>query len=247
VTNGSLLNKAKLAELKQLGLDSIAVSLDGSSYDVYSRIRKVDEPVYQKALETILAAAELGFYVKVNTTVFDSNYRDVPDITQFCISNGIDEHGLYYFTPVGRGARGQELAIEPLEWLSFIRKNLVSLDSKIKISLEVPLIEKEALAGKEIGCIANAERYHLQILPDGNVYPCAILASYRKPIANLHSKSVKQIWQNSKLWDEYWKKLLSTFTCGYCVDFNAFNIEDYDMDKYKFVCPLRKFRPSELK
>ena len=32
---------------------------------------------------------------------------------------------------------------------------------------------------------------------DGNVYPCAILASYGKPIANLKTTSVKDIWNNN--------------------------------------------------
>ncbi|MBI5871581.1 radical SAM protein, partial [archaeon] len=43
VTNGSLLNKKGLLRLKTIGLDSIAVSLDGSDYGKYSRIRKVSK------------------------------------------------------------------------------------------------------------------------------------------------------------------------------------------------------------
>ena len=42
VTNGSLLNKEKLRNFKELGLDGIAISLDGSNSELYNRIRKKD-------------------------------------------------------------------------------------------------------------------------------------------------------------------------------------------------------------
>jgi len=246
VTNGSLLTKNKLILFKKLGLDSIAIALDGSNYETYSRIRKVGKKIYEKVLKNIKEAIKQGFSVKINTLIVQSNLDDIPKITEFCIKNKVKEHGLYYFTPVGRGNISDELAVEPLKWLDFIKKHLIKYQDKIKISLEFPLIEKGKLKCN-IGCIAHTEKYHLQILPNGNVYPCAILASYNKPIANLFSVSIKDIWNNKKLWDGYWKELSTLFDkCGgYCVNFKqAFNIKNYR--KFDFVCPLRKFHPSDV-
>jgi len=247
VTNGSLLNKQKLALFKKLGLDSLAISLDGSNYKTYSRIRKVKKSIYEKVLKNIKESLKQGFVVKINTVVFKSNLKDLPNITEFCIKNKVKEHGIYYFTPVGSGSISNEMAIEPVKWLSFIKKHLVKYQDKIKITLEFPLIGKGKLKGS-IGCIANAEKYHLQILPDGNVFPCAILASYNKPVANLHKVRIKDIWKNKKLWRRYWKELSELFDrCGgYCVNFKAFKIKDYDLENYDFVCPLRKFFPKEV-
>lgn len=248
ITNGSLLTKKKLLEFKRLGLDSLAISLDGSDYETYSRIRQISKKTYEKVLKSIDDALSIGFVVKINTVAFQSNMEDIPNLTQFCIDKGVKEHGLYYFTPVGRGDYSKEKSISPLIWLDFIRKNLMSFDKKIKISLEIPLIEKHRLK-REIDCIADTERYHLQILPDGKVYPCVILASYEKPIANLTLTSVKEVWNNEKLWKKYWKSIAELFVSynSYCVNFKqAFDMRDYDLKKYDFACPLRKFSPEDV-
>ena len=250
VTNGSLLTKEKLRKFRKLGLDSVAISLDGSNAEIYNRIRRKDKKTFEKVLENIKEAKKIGFYTKVNTAIFSCNLDDLPNTTELAIKLGADEQGIYYFTPVGRGNRSNELAVEPLRWLNFIRTELKKYQNKgMKISLEFPLIEKEHW-NPRLGCIANNEKSHLQILPDGNVYPCAILASYGKPIANLHECSIKDIWNNEKLWADYWKELSSMFKefGGYCVDFkSAFQMKGYDSEKYRFVCPLRKFKLEEVK
>lgn len=248
VTNGSLLTKRKLANFKRLGLDSLAISLDGSDFETYSRIRQVDRKIYEQVLKSIDDALSPGFIVKINTVVFQSNLQDLPNITRFCIDKGITEHGIYYFTPIGRGEHGKEKSVEPLIWLNFIRKNLVQFTGKIKLSLEIPIIEKGRM-NKELRCIANAEKYHLQILPDGNTYPCAILASYNKPVANLSMISIKDVWQNEMLWKNYWQEVSHLFESmsNYCVDFKkAFNMKEYDLEKYDAVCPLRKFSVEDV-
>lgn len=244
VTNGALLTRKKLRKFKKLGLDGIAISLDGSNAEVYNRIRRRDKETFGRVIENIKESKRKGFYTKVNTTVFDFNLEDIPSITELALSLGADEQGIYYFTPIGRGNRSKELAVEPLKWLEFIKTRLKKYQGRgMKISLELPLIEKESW-NPDSGCIANKEKSHLQILPNGNVYPCAILASYEKPIANLHKYSIKDVWGNTELWERYWKDLSQLFKGlgGYCVDFKrAFNMKDYDYKKYGFVCPLRKF------
>lgn len=248
VTNGSLITKKELFKFKNLGLDSIAISLDGSNYEIYSKIRKVDEKTYRHVLKTIDYAVNLGFYTKINTVAFNSNLENIPEITEFCINKKIKEHGIYYFTPVGRGDISTELSVEPVKWLNFIREKLVKYDSQIKLSIEFPIIEKD-FPKEGLDCILKEDPYHLQILPDGNVYPCAILASYQKPIGNLHKMSIKEIWNNQKLWENYYQRTcLEVFQKfdGFCADFHNFNLKNY-ASKYKFVCPLRKFLVGELK
>jgi mycofactocin biosynthetic radical S-adenosylmethionine protein MftC len=246
VTNGSLLDKKRLQEFKKLGLDAIAISMDGSSYDTYKRIRKVNLKTYKRVLQTIKLACQLGFYVKINTVVFKCNMSDIPEITEFCIKSRISEHGLYYFTPIGRGNSAAEDSVEPKQWLEFIRSRLIKYSPQIRLSVEIPFIEKNK-AQKNLGCIVGENPYHLQILPDGNAYPCAILASYHKPIRNLHESSVKDIWRNTSGWKGYLnmleKDIFSRF-CGSCVDYSGIRAGKYT--DYMMVCPLRKFRNGDL-
>lgn len=248
VTNGSLVTKERLKKFKSLGLDAIAVSLDGSNHKTYNKIRKADEKTFNHVIDVVENSVELGFYTKVNTVAFKSNKIDLPNITQLCIDLRVNEHGIYYFTPVGRGKYGGQFSIEPLEWLRFIRKSLMKFDSKIKISIEFPFIEKDFKIGN-CDCILKEDPYHLQILPDGNVYPCAILASYGKPIRNLNKSSVDEVWNDRKLWSTYYRKVLSGIfqKNGSCVNFSeSFDLKNDFYRKFKFVCPLRKFRISSV-
>jgi MoaA/NifB/PqqE/SkfB family radical SAM enzyme len=245
VTNGSLLTREKLRRFKELGLDGVAISLDGSNAEVYNRIRRRDGRTFDRVVKNIKETKRAGFYTKINTTVFSCNLDDIPKITELALKLGADEQGLYYFTPVGRGDRSKELAIEPLKWLEFVRTKLRRYQMRgMNISFEFPLVERRYW-DSNLGCITNNEKSHLQILPDGNVYPCAILASYGKPIANLRECSIKDIWNNRELWREYGRELSLE---GCCVDFkSAFDIKGYDCRKYGFVCPMRKFKLEDVK
>jgi len=241
VTNSALLTKEKLLKFKEIGLDGVAISLDGSTPEKYNQIRRQCEKIFYRVIENIKLVKQFGFYTKVNTTVFECNLEDIENIILLAEELGADEIGLYYFTPIGRGNRSKELSIEPVKWLEFIRSKLKKMKVKIKVSLEFPMIEKENYK-EEYRCIANNEQSHLQILPNGNVYPCAILASYNKPIANLHECSIKEIWENKELWRRYWLELKKLFKekGNYCVCFKeAFDVREYK--DHAFVCPLRKF------
>ncbi len=247
VTNGSLLTLEKIVDFKARGLDSIAMSIDGPDYETYSRIRLVDEATYQKVMKAVDDVLDNDIALKINTVAFQSNYKSIPEITKWCIDKGVAEHGLYYYTAIGRGERNNELSVDPNGWIDFVRNELYPLSDRMKISCEFPFIGDDKLQDKETRCLADAEQYHLQILPDGNVYPCAIMASYQLPIANLHEISVKDIWKNKDMWDNYWTKANGIFceNKGCCVDFSdSFDVAKYD--DCKFVCPLRKFYPGDI-
>jgi len=245
VTNSLLLDRERLTELKSFGLDGIAISLDGDNWQTHSNIRGITEQQYGKVLDNIRTSVDLGFYTKINTTVFESNIAEIVQIVRLGAEIGVKEVGLYYFTPIGRGSRHNEKSVEPLKWLDFVRTELVKVKNLVEVSLETPLLENE-LYQPEMGCIWNVDAYHLQVLPDGNVYPCAIMASYMKPIGNLYEQGVQEIWSRKEIWDHYHNVLKEQFQqCGSCVEFPNFDLREYP--GYTFVCPLRKFSVEDLK
>ncbi len=247
VTNASLLNKKILKEFKKLNLDGIAISLDGSIYNVYSKIRPISKIMFKKVLENIKNCVEFGFYTKINTVIFKSNFDDLVNISKLAIKLGVNEHGFYYFSPIGRGEKFFLEIVNPLSWLKIVRTKLIKLKDKIKFSLEVPIIEKELADKLNIGCFME-NPWHLQILPDGNVYPCAIMASYNRPLGNLYQASIKDIWQEKKFWNGtyYKKEVLSLFKkFGGCVNYPSFS-HLIKSNQYKFVCLCRKFSILDL-
>ena len=246
VTNGSLLSKVKLKAFKELGLDAIAVSLDGSIYETYAKIRPINRDTFNKIIDNIKQSIELGFYTKINTVVFRSNFKDLINITKLAIKLKANEHGLYYFSPIGRGKDQNKEVVNPLSWLKLLRQDFLKLDDKIKISVEVPIIEKEIAKRLETSCYLE-NPWHLQILPDGNVYPCAIMAAYKKPFGNLHKQSLKQLWEDKRLWEGefYQRQIESLFQkVGGCVNYPMFS--ELLKNGYEFVCLCRKFSIKEV-
>lgn len=248
-TNGLLLTRYKLERFKELGLDGIAISLDGSNPETYNRIRQKDKKTFEKIVDAIRDSKTAGFYTKINTVASACNLEDLSAITELALSLSADEQAICYFTPIGRGSSNSELSVEPAKWLEYIRTDLSKYkDKPIKLSLRLPLIEEEHW-NPGLGCLTNKERNHLQIFPDGNAYPCAILASYGKPIANLHECSIKDIWNNDRLWTEYWKGIAGMLrefeNC--CVNFKEFKPEGHGCQRYKSVCPFRRFGLDDIK
>lgn len=247
VTNGSTLREDDIDRLCADGLDSIAVSLDGSTPAIHKRLRRVPASFYQRAINTICACVRRDLRTKVNTVVTSENMEDLPNIAARCEQLGVSELGIYYFTPVGRAFREGPDAVNPVKWLEFARDAFHSWQDSIDISLEFPLMEQGACP-EGSGCLLDEDPFHLQILPDGNVYPCAILASYDMPIGNLHERSVISIWNDESLWRKYREKIHEVFNscaCS-CVKFSTFSVQDYIRSGYQFVCPLRKFSVTDI-
>jgi radical SAM protein with 4Fe4S-binding SPASM domain len=246
VTNGSLLNEEKLKRYKDIGLDGIAISLDGSKYKFYSQIRPVPEKIYKKILKNIELAAKYGFYTKVNTVVFNSNLHDLTAITRLAVALGAREQGFYYFSPIGRGDCFTANIADPLKWMQVIRQLLIEFYNKIEISMETPIIESEFTRKIDTHCYMERP-WHLQILPDGNVFPCAIMCAHQKPLANLHEQSLRQIWENEAQLQKYFEQQTQPLfkAWGGCVNYPQLQGK-ISSNKYSFVCLCKKFNLKEL-
>ncbi|MCX6744265.1 MAG: radical SAM protein [Candidatus Parcubacteria bacterium] len=246
VTNGSLLNEETLKRYQGIGLDGIAISLDGSNFKHYSQIRPVSEGTYKKVLKNIELAAKHGFYTKVNTVVFDSNLHDLIAITRLAVALGAREQGFYYFSPIGRGDCFTANIADPLKWIQVIRQLLIEFYNKIEISLETPIIESDFCRKIDTHCYMERP-WHLQILPDGNVFPCAIMCAHQKPLANLYEQSLRQIWENEKQLQDYFERQTQPLfeAWGGCVNYPKMQ-KQIKSGKYSFVCLCKKFSLQEL-
>ena len=151
VTNSLLLTDGRLERFRAIGLNEIAISLDGSTHETHAGIRGTSQKDFGKVLANIRKAAGLGIKTKVNTVVFASNLRDLADITRLAIDSGASEHGFYFFSPIGRGEGDAGNVADARKWLRLVREELVKFIGRIKISLEVPILETEqAEAGNKV-------------------------------------------------------------------------------------------------
>jgi radical SAM protein len=104
-----LLDRERMEILKDLGVQVVSVSLDGSTAQVHDRIRGTPG-TFDATLRAIGTAASCGLRLQVNTTVMRSNLRDLADIFHLAKERGAVAWEAFFLIRTGRGS-----ALESLE------------------------------------------------------------------------------------------------------------------------------------
>ena len=93
ITNGLLLNKAKLKRLEELGV-SIAISIDGCSEEANEmRVDLGGNPTYQRVLNTLDVAKELDIEISLSVTLTEKTLQDKAKILELISHYGIKGFG----------------------------------------------------------------------------------------------------------------------------------------------------------
>src|ERR1019366_9240116 len=100
-----------LAKLKAHGIDSLGLSLDGSSAARHEAIRGV-AGCYQWTIDAIHKAAQAGFPIQVNSLVSEETADDLPAIYELLKAHKIMRWSLFYLIAVGRGKELQPVTPE---------------------------------------------------------------------------------------------------------------------------------------
>jgi len=139
------------SKLKAHGIDSLGLSLDGSSAARHEAIRGV-EGCYGWTIDAIRNAAEAGFPIQVNTLVSEETADDLPAIYELLKGYKLMRWSLFYLIAVGRGKELQPVTPERGEELMYWTYNLTH-DAPFAIkTTEAPSYRRVALnAMREAG------------------------------------------------------------------------------------------------
>lgn len=99
-TNASLINKSMIKYLKDINLDMIHVSLDGSNKEMHEIVRGIN--TYEKTIRGIKLLKETNKYIRIGTVIFKDNEDYLEDIVKLCISLNVNEVIFSVMQPVGR-------------------------------------------------------------------------------------------------------------------------------------------------
>ncbi|MEW6359164.1 MAG: 12,18-didecarboxysiroheme deacetylase [Planctomycetota bacterium] len=102
-TNGTLINTDAAAQLKDLGLSYVGVSLDGMR-ETNDRFRAVTG-AFDQAMQGITNCQAVGLKVGVRFTMSRHNFHDVPAIFDLIEERGIPRVCFYHLVYAGRGSR----------------------------------------------------------------------------------------------------------------------------------------------
>jgi radical SAM protein with 4Fe4S-binding SPASM domain len=116
-TNGTLLNKDTIMELKILNPEGVAVSLDSSRAEIHDMIRG------RRCFSNIVKGVELliseKIPVRINYTILkgiNDTIEDIEDAITFFISMGVNDISIGPVMAYGKGRENQHFILSPSEW-----------------------------------------------------------------------------------------------------------------------------------
>jgi radical SAM protein len=92
-----------LRRLREAGLHRLALSLDGVDANTHDAFRGV-QGSYQRTMEILTAAREIGHPLQVNTTVTTANVNQIDELADLLATKGIVLWSVFFLVPVGRGS-----------------------------------------------------------------------------------------------------------------------------------------------
>jgi radical SAM protein len=108
-----LLDKVAARRIKELGVVSVSISLDGPNPKIHDAIREVPG-TFKKTLEVIEQLRSEGVKVQVNTAVMRENAEHLADLAKLLLDVGVNVWEVFYLVPIGRAIAKSDL--EPAGW-----------------------------------------------------------------------------------------------------------------------------------
>ncbi len=226
ITNGVLLTSQNVRQLKDAGLSSAQVSIEGPNCDVHDQITGVTGS-FDKTLNGISLLKDAGIPVHTNTTISQDNCAHLEGIVSLIGTLGLKRLSMNQLIPCGTAQNRRDL------WVSYseIGKHIIRLKkraeangvtflwySPVPMCLFNPIAH--GLGSKSCAAITGL----LSIDPLGNIIPCS---SWRMPVGSLLKEPFKDIWQSTM--HMYFKNIeYAPDVCHECIDFDA----------CKGACPL---------
>ena len=241
-TNGTLLTKANVRRLKEIGVHYVEVSIDGANAKTHDDFRGVPG-AFNKAVEGLKNCAEEDLCICMATTATKSNLTEIPGIIDLAEEIGAERFTYFNFIPTGRGKDlyDQDLSAEEREDLMRYLLNRMSKGCKTTILTTAPQLARVALqcqgsagtgeitmsmahmqtakVSKKAVPLADfiggcgAGRLYCSLSPKGDVHPCVFLPI---SVGNLKTGKFSDIWLESELFKAFRNRVNLKGPCGKC-------------------------------
>lgn len=97
-----LLTPERMRELREHGIKTVSISLDGMNASTHDAVRGVPGH-FDATMRTLTELKEAGFTVQINTTVMARNVEQMADIAQLLHERHIDIWEVFFLISTGRG------------------------------------------------------------------------------------------------------------------------------------------------
>lgn len=217
LTNGILLTEENIQRMKNAGMCSISLSIDGVA-ETHDYIRGVPG-LFDMAMQNIRKAQAVGFRIGINTALCKMNVMELPALFEQFTEAGIISWQIQGIQLFGRALEFPQLAMDAADYYAAM-KMVAKFRQKttIKISLAdnighycsfEPLLRDVPFTG----CVAG--RYNVGIESNGNIRSCLSIRTDNYIAGNVRERSFTDIWNDPESFKEHRHKPVENLT-GFC-------------------------------
>lgn len=228
ITNGWLLDEKMARKLKESGIATAAISIDGTP-EIHDRIRK--EGAFEHARQAFQVMKGLGIETGAITTITKQNIDILPDLKEELIRMGVNTWQVQIGLPMGNLKERPDWVIDPEQVNDIIdfcydtaregRIRIYPADCigyYTKKELETRCISfGTATYSLWDGCNAGVRSFG--ILHNGDILGCTSIRSKEFIEGNIRERSLREIWEdeNAFSWRRQMTKDKLSGSCRSCI------------------------------
>lgn len=222
-TNGMLVSEEMATRLKEAGIRSIQVSIDGATSDVHDRFRGV-KGSYEKAVQAVKFFIKAGIPdVTIASVATKITFREIPKIIDLAAKLNISRYRVINLMSEGSAHKNiSNLMLsdkDRKELVNMVNNKAAEYKDRIRIVQEDRPVALSSLnkpkKGKiVIGCAAG--KTICKVDAEGNVTPCSYFTTKEMHAGNIKEIPFDKIWKKSRLFSKFRNLGHITGKCAKC-------------------------------
>lgn len=227
ITNGWKLNEKVIVNLKESGVATVAISIDGTE-ETHDQIRR--SGAFAKARRAFELLKLLGIRAGAVTTITKQNIEQLADLKEELIAMDVDTWQVQLGLPMGNLKEQTDWVLEPEQVndvIDFCYETAV--EGRIRIfpadcigyyTKKEHIIKAISYQSNEVttwdGC--NAGTRGFGILQNGDILGCTSIRSKEYIEGNIRERSLREIWEDEEkfLWRRNMTKANLSGSCRIC-------------------------------
>ncbi len=202
-TNATFIDKNAAQKIKESGICSVAISLDGTQKN-HDKLRN-KEGAFVKTIEGIsnlVYVSDGKITTQVTTVVSKNNISELEDVYELVCDLNVDSWRVINIEPIGRAKEHEDLLLDEKEFdylLDYIRQKRFSKDVSMHVTYGCShyLGEKFENETRDHYFMCGSGITVASVLCNGDIYSC--LDIERRPElvqGNIHKDSFVDVWEN---------------------------------------------------
>ena len=199
-TNATLIDDTAAARLRETGLTTVSVSLDGleRSHDLL----RGQKGAWRRAVRGVCALQNAGLKPQITTVFHRGNFSEMEAMYAFLCGLGIESWRPINIEPIGRACESRDLLLSPAQFsalLSFIREKRFDHDGKMEVTFGCSHylgLENERMV-RDHYFLCGAGILTAGVRCNGDICACLDVENRKELVqGNIRTDDFLEVWQN---------------------------------------------------